>query len=111
MNKISHSSSSGSTTDMKLLKAVRGSMAQDSGEQMSSSRTLYGLHLPKFKPTMNSVSVSVTSSGITTSIKESTIKLVPPDQTVLIDRANNALRPDSPLSTQISASQKNFMGL
>ena len=111
MNKISHSSSSGSTTDMKLLKAVRGSMAQDSGEQMSSSRTLYGLHLPTFRPTMNSVSVSVTSAGITTSIKESTIKLIPPDQTVLIDRANNALRPDSPISTQISASQKNFMGL
>jgi len=111
MNKITHGASSGTTLDMKMLKSLRGNMVEDSGEQMSSSRSLYGLHLPTFKPTMNAVSVSVTSGGIVTSIKESTIKLVPPDQTVLIDRANNALRPDSPISTQLSASQKNFMGL
>ena len=111
LNKISHSSASGTTTEMKQLQKVRGNMPKDSGQQMSSSRTLYGLHLPKFTPTMNAVSVSVTSQGITTSIKESTIKLVPPEQTVLTDRANNTLRPDKGIATQISASQKNFMGL
>ena len=111
LNEVSHSASSGTTVDMRLLKRLRGNMTKDLGSPQTSSRTLYGLHLPDFKPTMNSISVSVGADGIKTSIKESTIKLIPVSQTTLLDRANNSFVPNRPISAQLGANQRNFLGL
>ncbi|HCT50920.1 MAG TPA: hypothetical protein DF712_00530, partial [Balneola sp.] len=111
LNEISHSASSGTTVDMRLLKELRGNIVQELGNPKTSSRTLYGLQLPDFKPTINSISVSVGPDGITTSIKESTIKLITPDQTALLDRANNSFVPTRPISSQLAAGQRNVLGL
>ena len=111
LNKLSLSSASGSTAEMKVLKEIRGGYVGANSSPRSSTRTLYGLHIPEFSPTMNSVSISIGSNGITTTISESTIKLIPPDQSFMITEGMEALTPKSMLPKSLNASQRNALGL
>tara|TARA_R110001599_G_scaffold275063_1_gene476302 strand:+ start:384 stop:2804 length:2421 start_codon:yes stop_codon:yes gene_type:complete len=111
LNKLSLSSSSGSTAEMKVLQQIRGKYIDGFDKPQSSTRTLYGLHIPVFSPTMNSVSISIGGNGITTTISESTIKLIPPDQSFMITEGMEALTPKSMLPTSLNASQRNALGL
>ena len=74
---------------------------------------MYGLHIPEFEPQMNSVSLAVGSNGVTTSIGESTIKLIPPDQGLIQNEAMETLSPKSLQSfgEQLSAGQRNMFGV
>ena len=85
-NQLTIFSASGNVTEMRALKSQRGNYANAVDIPKSSSRTVYGLEIPTFTPTINSLSISVGPQGITTTINESTIKLIPPDQGLLTDR-------------------------
>jgi len=111
LNKLTLSSLSGSTPEMKLLREVRGVYRNTFDKPSSSSRTLYGLHIPNFEPTMNSISISVGSNGIQTTINESTIKLIPPDQQFLVTEGQEALTPKSTMPRSFTSSQRNLLGL
>lgn len=108
LNKLSLSSLSGSTVEMKALKQVREKYSDVSESPKSSSRTLYGLHLPEFKPTMNSISINVTSQGIQTTISESTFTLIPPDQNILSNQAHEISLNQGNFASFLSAGQKNY---
>ena len=109
-NQLSISSASGSTIEMKALQKMRGTYNGQSESPSSSSRTLYGLHVPSFSPTMSSLSINVGPQGITTTINESTIKLIPKDNQLLINRGIDVGK-TNPLTSQLNASQRNFFGL
>jgi hypothetical protein len=110
-NKLTLSSASGSTIEMEKLKQIKGSLVNPNIRPASSSRTLYGLHIPRFTPTINSLSISVGSGGITTTIGESTLSLIPPDQTFSIDSFGNANASKGNIPSTFNASQKNFFKL
>tara|TARA_R110000744_G_scaffold333308_1_gene438698 strand:- start:40 stop:2556 length:2517 start_codon:yes stop_codon:yes gene_type:complete len=111
LNKLSLSSASGSTAEMKVLQQMRGKYRDRYDKPQSSSRTFYGLHIPEFSPTMNSVSISVGNDGITTTVSESTIKLIPPEQSFMITEGMEALTPKSMLPKAFNARQRNTLGL
>jgi len=111
INKLSLSSASGSTAEMKVLQEIRGKYNNRYDRPQSSSRTFYGLVVPEFFPTMNSVSISVGSNGITTTVSESTIKLIPPEQSFMITEGMEALTPKSMLPKSFNARQRNALGL
>tara|TARA_R100000315_G_C5233652_1_gene144723 strand:+ start:585 stop:3098 length:2514 start_codon:yes stop_codon:yes gene_type:complete len=108
LNKLSLSSLSGSTVEMKALKQVREKYSDVSESPKSSSRTLYGLHIPEFKPTMNSININVTSQGIQTTISESTFTLIPPDQNILSNTASEISLNNGNFASFLSAGQKNY---
>jgi hypothetical protein len=111
LNKLSLSSVSGSTAEMKVLQQIRGKYIGGFDKPQSSTRTFYGLHIPEFSPTMNSVSISVGNNGITTTVSESTIKLIPPEQSFMITEGMEALTPKSMLPKSLNARQRNALGL
>jgi len=111
LNKLSLSSASGSTAEMKVLQKIRGKYRNRFDKPESSSRTFYGLQIPEFSPTMNSVSISIGPDGITTTVSESTIKLIPPDQGFQITEGMEALTPKSMLPSSFNARQRNTLGL
>ena len=111
LNNLTMFSASGNVSEMKALKTQRGNYANSADIPKSSSRTLYGLHIPKFNPTINSLSISVGPQGITTTINESTIKLIPPDQEMLTDRGLDTSVRKSNISNIFTASQRNTLGL
>ena len=110
-NKLSLSGSSGSTVEMKALRAIRGRYRDTSYKPSSSSRTFYGLEIPKFTPTLNSISLSVGPDGIQTSVNESTVKIIPPDQSFVQVLGMEALTPKSSLPQGFSAGQRNVFDL
>jgi|TARA_R100001460_G_scaffold17878_3_gene38097 hypothetical protein len=110
-NKLTLSSASGSTIEMEKLKQIKGSLVNPNIRPASSSRTLYGLHIPRFTPTINSLSISVGSGGITTTIGESTLSLIPPDQTFSIDSFGNTNARKGNIPSTFNASQRNFFKL
>ena len=110
-NKLTLASASGSTIEMEKLKQIKGTLVNPNIRPASSSRTLYGLHIPTFTPTINSLSISVGSGGITTTIGESTLSLIPPDQTFSIDSFGNTNASKGNIPSRFSASQRNFFKL
>jgi len=110
-NQLSIFAASGNVTEMRALKSQRGNYANAVDVPKSSSRTIYGLEIPTFNPTINSLSISVGPQGITTTINESTIKLIPPDQELLTDRGMDTSVRKSYISSVFTASQRNVMGL
>lgn len=110
LNNITLSNYSGSVTEMEALKKERVNYDNSIDIPESSSRTIYGLKIPNINATTNSISISVGSNGIQTTINESTIKLLPPDQQFLtnqgMDISNKSMVPAS-----FSATQRNFFGL
>lgn len=110
-NKLTLSSVSGSTIEMEKLKQIKGSLVNPNIRPSSSSRTLYGLHIPTFTPTINNLSISVGSGGITTTIGESTLSLIPPDQTFSIDSFGNTNARKGNIPSTFNAAQRNFFKL
>jgi len=95
LNNLSLSSTSGGTTEMMALQKERGKYADGSHSPKQSSRLLYGFYVPErpqtgkpkpdleFSPTISSLAIRFGGDGIQTTINESTIKLIPKDQTFL----------------------------
>ena len=103
---------SGSLSDVKALEAASGYYSNAlGGLTQTSSRTLVGLSIPsRFKMTISSLSIRLGSEGVTTTINESTVNLMRPDDQLIIDK-NSQGHVYSPLRGQFSASQKNFLSL
>lgn len=110
-NRLTLSSASGSTIEMEKLKQIKGSLVNPNIRPSSSSRALYGLHIPRFIPTINSLSISVGSGGITTTIGESTLSLIPPDQTFSIDSFGNTNASKGNIPSTFNATQRNYFKL
>jgi len=110
-NKLSLSTASGSTPEMLVLRDVKGRYKNSPYKPSSASRTLYGLHIPSFTPTLNSISISIGGDGIKTTLTESTIKLIPPDQQILMSEGMEAVVQKSFVPKSFSASQRNLLGL
>jgi hypothetical protein len=104
---------------MKLLKKVRGSYGNagikgslEIGDKpVSSTKVLYGLHVPEYTPTMSAVTFAYGSNGITTNVSESSIKLIPPDQSFLMTKGQEAFVNSEGITSILSAFQKNYLGI
>lgn len=110
---LSLSVANGSTVEMK---ALRDAMLKDYQSMnikplKSSSKTIYGLEIPsQFNITTNSFSIKVGPDGITTTIGESTLKLLPPDQQFIISQGMEVIGTPS-INPRLRASQRNYFGL
>jgi hypothetical protein len=79
--------------------------------QSQSSRTILGVSLPgDFKPTITAITLDLGESGATTTINESSVKLLRPSEQLIIDRNQKAAL-TSIRNTNFTATQKNFLGL
>ena len=112
LNPIKLDIKSGSLSDVKALEGASGYYSNAlGGLTQTSSRTLVGFNMPsKFKITISSLSIRLGSEGVTTTINESTLNLMRPDDQLFIDK-NSQGHLSSPLRGQFSASQKNFLSL
>lgn len=123
--KPSLSAASGTSVEMKALKAARGTAGGMINNLKTSSKTIYGLSIPEempeleiskeegvlyFKPTMSSIAITVGQGGIQTTIAESTLKLIPPDQQFIIGQGIEAMLSNI-VSSRFTAGQKNYLGL
>jgi hypothetical protein len=102
----------GTISDILSLEASNISTRASRGQNLqNSSRTIVGLSIPtSFKITLSGISIKLGSAGVTTTINESTLKLLPPDEQIIIDSNSKSNRSLSPLN-RLKASQKNFLGL
>ena len=96
---------------MEKLRQVKNAFGSGNPRPQSSTRTLFGLHIPTFTPIINSLSISQTSQGISTTIGESTLDLIPPDQQFSIDNLGNTNSNKGNIPSRFSAKQRNFFGL
>jgi hypothetical protein len=108
LNNLSLGGASGSTMEMSVMMNLRGEFKQGLDKPKTSTRTLYGLHIPDFSPTMNSVSIKIGADGIQTTVSESTIKLIPPSQGVLMNRGMEAVTAQQ-IRNPFSAQQRNAL--
>ena len=60
---------------------------------------------------MTSINIRVGGDGITTSISESTIKLIPPDDGLILNAAHEAAITKNGFANFLSATQKNTLGI
>lgn len=102
----------GKIADIKALESDNFSSFQSNQRLMAkSSRTIVGVRLPEnFKPTLVGITLEFGSSGVTTTIKESNVKLLRPDEQLIID-ANNRAFVNIKNNIRLSATQKNLLGL
>lgn len=98
-----------SKLEIDALLASR-SQTMSTNFRKSSTRTIYGLEMPSFSPTLSSISISFGNDGTTTSITESNLDILPTDQNIVVDRFKQAKVINSTF-TKVSASRKNFLGL
>lgn len=110
LNNLTLKSFSGSITEMKAIRRQNANYQEGQGPTQNSSVTRYGLHVPKFKPQMNSVSIRTGQEGITTTVNESTIKLIPLNANLIENRAHEAAFTQDGLAPFLNAGQKNFLG-
>lgn len=76
-----------------------------------SSRTIVGISIPEtFSPTISGITLQLSDSGVTTTIKESTIKMLRPDEQLIIDANMKALL-STRNNTAFTAKQKALFGL
>lgn len=108
---ITLNSEQGSTTEIEALRDAKASMGIPQVDQPleNSSRTVYGLDIPEFKATTSSVSIDLGASGITTTISESTLKLIPPDREFLLMKGMQSV--GNSRQAQFNAAQRNMFGL
>ena len=115
LNKLTLSSFSGTVQEMSALASQRVRYDNAIDKPKTSSRTVYGLQIPNINATTNAISISVGPEGITTTINESTVKLIPPDQQFLTNRgtsvgaSDRSIRGDS--LSRLNAGQRNYLGL
>ena len=102
----------GKISDIKALEAANFSARQSSSQKTAtSSRTIVGISLPDvFSVTLSGLTLKLGSSGVTTTIQESTMKLLKPDEQLIINDGQRAASATS-FNTNFSAKQKNFLGL
>tara|TARA_R110002020_G_scaffold158318_3_gene341474 strand:- start:172 stop:3231 length:3060 start_codon:yes stop_codon:yes gene_type:complete len=118
LSKPTLTSASGTTTEMRALKAARGEGHESEEYKLkTSSKTFYGLVVPRdeegkvnFSAITSSFSFSMGEGGIQTTVGESTVKIIPPDQTYLIDRGMETIA-NKTISSRLNARQKNYLGL
>jgi hypothetical protein len=76
-----------------------------------SSRTIVGLSIPEvFSPTISGITLQLSDSGVTTTIKESTVKMLRPEEQLIIDANMKALL-STRTNSAFTARQKDFFGL
>ena len=109
---VSLVTTNGSTTEISAMSKARGDfgITDEEDNLKSSTTTFYGLHIPEFKPTTSSLSFSVGPNGISTTVGESSLNLIPPDQDYLMTNGMEALRLDVS-ARKFNASQRNYFGL
>jgi len=79
--------------------------------QIQSSRTILGISLPgDFKPTISAITLELGDSGATTTINESSVKLLRPSEQLIIDR-NQKASLTAIKNNNFTAIQKNYLGL
>jgi len=110
-NKLSISSASGSATEMLALKNLRRNYSSGNRPPVASSRTIYGLIIPKFTPIMSSLSISKSQGGVQVTVSESTINLTPPSQNFMTNKAQESIITRSGFASFLSAAQKNVFKL
>lgn len=103
-----------SNLDLSKVKSMKkaGISANISNQPplQSSSRTIVGLAIPsRFSLQISGISLKLGSSGITTTINESAVKILRPDEQVII--ANDQASTSRNFGSGFSAGQRNFMGL
>ena len=96
---------------MEKLKSIKDGFNRGNPKPESSSRTLYGLHIPDFTPIISSLNISVDSACIKTTINESTLRLIPPDQQFSMDNFGNTNSRKGMIPSTFSATQRNFFDL
>ena len=105
------SAASGSTTEMRALMNARGPAATELGGPLKTSqKTIYGLVLPNFKVTTSSLAFKVSEGGIQTTIGESTLKIMQPDQQFLQAQGMATIATQQILP-RLNAAQRNYLGL
>jgi hypothetical protein len=103
----------GSTIEVNALReATRKSYLDSPPKNLkSSSKTIYGLEIPsEFKITTSSFQIRVGSDGITTTIGESTLKLIPPTQEFIVNQAMETIGTPS-INPRLRSTQRNYLGL
>jgi hypothetical protein len=112
LSPITLDAKTGSISDIIALESSNISSRISGAQSLkTSSRTIVGLSLPnQYKITLSSLSIRVGGSGITTTIGESTVKLLPPDEQLIIDGNNKAIRSNAS-TKRFSASQRTVFGL
>ena len=109
---VSLVTTNGTTTEIAAMGKGRRIFNEELVEEpfKSSSKTFYGLHVPDFKETTTSLSFSVSSNGIRTTIGESTLNLLKPDQDYIMNEGMQAIRRDV-TTAKLNAAQRNYLGL
>lgn len=99
----------GTIKDVRALIRNVGEVVEAYPNQISISKTYYGLVIPRITPTLDSISINVGEDGIDTTITRSTKQLLPVDQNIIIDRERQAFSPSR--FNPFSAAQKNALKL
>ena len=103
----------GSTVEVNALReATQKSYLETPPKNLkSSSKTIYGLEIPsEFKITTSSFQIRVGSDGITTTIGESTLKLIPPTKEFIVNQAMETIGTPS-INPRLRSTQRNYLGL
>ncbi len=102
----------GKISDIKALEVANFSARQSNTQRSAtSSRTIVGISLPSvFDITLSGLSLKLGSSGVTTTIQNSTVKMLKPDEQLLINDGQRAALATK-FNVNFSAKQKNFLGL
>ena len=103
----------GSTIEVNALReATQKSYLDNPPKNLkSSSKTIYGLDIPsEFKITTSSFQIRVGSDGITTTIGESTLKLIPPTQEFIVNQSMETIGTPS-INPRLRSTQRNYLGL
>jgi len=112
LNPITLDTKYGKIADIKALEVANfGARQSNVQTSKSSSRTIVGLSLPSsFSLTLSALSIRLGASGVTTTIQESTSKLLKPDEQLIISSGQKASLATN-VNVKFSAKQKNFFGL
>ena len=96
---------------MEALRLARpAQVASPNHRPSSSSRTVYGLFIPEFNELTSNITISLSSGGVQTTITESSIKLIPPDQQIFINQGMEVLAKKSFTPSRMTARQRNALG-
>ena len=78
--------------------------------QQKSNRVIFGLQVPAFSPEISNISINFNPDGITTTITESTLNILPVDQSIIVTRDNLTRSSTNPMA-KASARKKNLLNL
>jgi len=97
----------GSIQDVNALIRNVADITEQSPDQISISKSYYGLVIPDIDITLDSVSINIGQDGVTTSITRSAKQLLPVDQSIIIDQNKQTFSPAT--FNRFSAAQKNAL--